>query len=308
MPVGGGRKVLAPGISCSVVHPRHVLKLIAWLACLHLSPSSCNLWTPLRWLVYFAKSAYPRPLSRSESTQFVDGGVVSTRPPASGDPSWQASELAHVPFPHHDTTLGAAFAATARRHPDRPAVVTADRQFSYAELATMAGGIAARLADVPVHDADPHPRPFPGTAPVPPRVGLLLDHGADMVAAILGGLAAGWCYVPLDPTYPVERLRTMAAQAGLSVVLTHARHRELAAAVVEALPVTTELVEFDPLPPAPLHVRDVPPDQPAYVLFTSGSTGRPKGVTHSHRSVLHGITNHVNNLQISPADRTSLVT
>ncbi|HLU44082.1 MAG TPA: non-ribosomal peptide synthetase [Natronosporangium sp.] len=233
---------------------------------------------------------------------------MSTRPPASGDPSWQASELAHVPFPHHDTTLGAAFAATARRHPDRPAVVTADRQFSYAELATMAGGIAARLADVPVHDADPHPRPFPGTAPVPPRVGLLLDHGADMVAAILGGLAAGWCYVPLDPTYPVERLRTMAAQAGLSVVLTHARHRELAAAVVEALPVTTELVEFDPLPPAPLHVRDVPPDQPAYVLFTSGSTGRPKGVTHSHRSVLHGITNHVNNLQISPADRTSLVT
>lgn len=226
---------------------------------------------------------------------------------AEEDGAWEAGQPPFVPFPYHDTTLAAAFAAVAQEHADRPAVVTAERELSYAELATAAGAVAARLADLPtVATATPA---MPGlNEALPPRVGLLLDHGAEMVAAILGGLAAGWCYVPLDPTYPPERLRAMATQAELSVILTHSWHRPLAATVAAALPDQVPLVEVDTLPPRQLQVQDVPPGQPAYVLFTSGSTGRPKGVTHSHRSVLHGITNHVNNLRITPADRTSLVT
>jgi amino acid adenylation domain-containing protein len=202
-----------------------------------------------------------------------------------------------APFRYHDATIATAFAEVAAGHIDRPAVLTPDRVLRYGELARAAGGVAARL-----RGTRPQPDPPAG------RVGLLLDHGTDMVASILGSLAAGWCYVPLDPTYPVDRLRVMAAQAGVGVILTHRRHRDLAGAVATAPLPTARVVAVDDLTPAPLEVTDIDPARPAYVLFTSGSTGRPKGVTHSHRSVLHGITNHVDRLRIGPTDRTSLVT
>lgn len=50
------------------------------------------------------------------------------------------------------------------------------------------------------------------------------------------------------------------------------------------------------------------PERPAYILFTSGSTGRPKGVLHTHRSMLHGIANHVRNMKITPRDRLTVLT
>jgi amino acid adenylation domain-containing protein len=199
-------------------------------------------------------------------------------------------------FRHHDSTIAAAFADTAARHAERAAVLTAPAiptqhgrpsgpsVVSYAELAAMAGGIAVALP--------------PGE-----RVGLLLDHGVDMIAAMLGTLAAGRCYVPLDPTYPPPQLRAMCAQADLAAILTHRRHRELA---IELAP--APVIDIGQIPRTALKVNAVDPRQPAYILFTSGSTGRPKGVVHNHRSVLHGVGNHVSNLRIGPADRTSLLT
>jgi amino acid adenylation domain-containing protein len=200
-------------------------------------------------------------------------------------------------------SIGAAFAATAVRCRQQPAVLTACGEVTYGALAGLAGGVAARLGATSAT----------GATTVAPRVGLLLDHGVDMVAAILGALAAGWCYVPLDPTYPVPRLRQMAALAGTRTVLAHPDHRELAAVVVDHLTGdgsghAVEPIDISTVPPAPLVCAPVDPGQPAYILFTSGSTGTPKGVTHSHRSVLHGIANHVTNLGISAADRLSLVT
>ncbi|QSB16305.1 non-ribosomal peptide synthetase [Natronosporangium hydrolyticum] len=222
-----------------------------------------------------------------------------------------------IHFPYRDATLGAAFADVARRYPGRPAVLGPDRSVTYQELAAAAGGIAERLraietghpADRPVDvsGADPRGPALAGRFDLAPRVGLLLSHGEPMIAAILGGLAAGWCYVPLDPTYPPERLRVMAAQSGLSAIVTHSSLRELAAAVAEPVPGAV-VIELDEVAPGPLEITEVAAEQPAYILFTSGSTGRPKGVTHGHRSVLHGLGNHIENFALRPADRTSLVT
>ena len=194
------------------------------------------------------------------------------------------------PRPFPGSTLGSAFAHVADAHSGRPAVIDAQRTWSYAQLAAAAGGVAEGLRRLPGEPAR--------------RVGLLLDHGGDLIAALLGALAAGWCYVPLDPSYPADRLRVMAAQAQLSAIVSHRRYLDQAGEFAAGVPT----VGLEELAPAPLQVSDVDPGQPAYVLFTSGSTGRPKGVTHSHRSVRHGIGNHISNLEIGPGDRLSLVT
>lgn len=203
-----------------------------------------------------------------------------------------------MPLHQRDGTLPAVFGDAARQHAGRTALMEGDREVCYAELAERAGGIASLLQ-------------FDGArAPVAGQpVGLLLDHGTDMVAAILGTLAAGRCYVPLDPTYPQERLRAMLDQAGATVIVTRRLHRPLAEAILPPrLAVVAGIHAVDEIGTAPFHYGPASPTHPAYILFTSGSTGRPKGVVHSHRSVLNGIANHVRNLRLSPDDRLSLVT
>ncbi|WP_431975771.1 AMP-binding protein [Micromonospora haikouensis] len=97
---------------------------------------------------------------------------------------------------------------------DRPALLGDGQPVSYAALAASAGGHAALLAAAGVRPGD--------------RVALLTPHGAPTVAAILGTLAAGAAYVPLDPGFPADRLRHMLAAARVRAVLAAPEHRGLA--------------------------------------------------------------------------------
>lgn len=203
------------------------------------------------------------------------------------------------PFRYRDWTIGAAFGDVVERYPARTAVIDSDGEVSYHALATRAGTIAGLVRSE-----------LAGTAggTTGGSVGLLLGHDRDMVSAILGVLAAGRCYVPLDPTYPARRLADMVQQAGTAMIVTRRRHRRLAEMITSGQRLgAAPAIELDELDPLPLAVSPADPRQPAYLLFTSGSTGRPKGVLHSHRSVLHGIDNHVTNLRLGRDDRTSLV-
>ncbi|MFI9558776.1 amino acid adenylation domain-containing protein [Nonomuraea endophytica] len=178
-------------------------------------------------------------------------------------------------------SIPARFLAAARTHPDRPAL----DGLSYAELARRAGRVAAAVRGAR-------------------RVALLLDHGAQTIAAILGTLGAGAAYVPLDPRYPLLRLRRMAALAGADVVLTSPGHLALAGELLEGCRVVdvTALAEESSSGWVP-----VDPDSAAYILFTSGSTGDPKGVVQTHRGVLFQVAAHTNNLRIGPCDRVSVL-
>ncbi|UHQ21816.1 amino acid adenylation domain-containing protein [Lysobacter sp. 5GHs7-4] len=119
-------------------------------------------------------------------------------------------------------------------------------------------------------------------------VGLALDRGPDMLAALLGILKAGAGYVPLDPQFPPERLAYMAADAGLALLLTTREHA--ANFDLRGRPV---LLFDEPAPELATAAttrlgRDehaAQPEDPAYVIYTSGSTGRPKGVVVPHRAV-----------------------
>jgi amino acid adenylation domain-containing protein len=143
------------------------------------------------------------------------------------------------------------FAAQAARTPDAVALVHGTRGVTYAELAARAGGVARRLRDL-------------GVGPEI-RVAVCLERSPELIAALLGVLAAGAAYVPVDPAYPADRRRFMVEDSGAAMVLG------------------PEVAE---IPPADWEETEVTPNNLAYVIYTSGSTGRPKGVAVEHRSAV----------------------
>ncbi|MGD0603557.1 MAG: amino acid adenylation domain-containing protein [Streptosporangiaceae bacterium] len=180
--------------------------------------------------------------------------------------SWNATAGRYPAQP-----LSSLIAAQAARTPDAAAVRQAETgaAVTYRELDRRAGQIASWLA---ARGAGP------GTL-----VGVCVERGPDMMAALLGVLKSGAAYVPLDPDYPRQRLALMIGDADLKLAVTHAStapRLPLDGAELLVLDVG-ELAGPDADPP-PAH-----PDELAYVIYTSGSTGRPKGVEISHRALVN---------------------
>ncbi|MEU4680991.1 amino acid adenylation domain-containing protein [Micromonospora sp. NPDC023737] len=179
-----------------------------------------------------------------------------------------AAQGESLPWP--DATLAELIVAQAARTPDAVAVRQWDDRLSYRELLDRAGGVAAALRARGVGRQN--------------RVGVCGQRRPELVATVLGVLLAGACYVPLEPGGPRRRLREIAADAGVTVVIGDAAETEFAGVSgIEALGLP------GPAPLAPCPAR---PEDLAYVLFTSGSTGRPKGVLTTHRNLvefLHGV-------------------
>jgi amino acid adenylation domain-containing protein len=180
-------------------------------------------------------------------------------------------------------SVPARFAEQVARHGNRPAVI-GPVVWTYNDLAGAAGAVAKAV---------------PGSV-----TALLLPHGPHMMAAILGTLAAGSAYVPLDPAYPADRLAYMAADCGADAILADRSTMDLALRFAGTRPV----VDIGRLDPAPLPEKHIEPDAVAYVLYTSGSTGRPKGVVQNHRNVVFAATNHINNFRLTPDDRVGVLT
>lgn len=133
-------------------------------------------------------------------------------------------------------------------------------------------------------------------------VGIAMERSLDVVVGLLGILQAGAAYVPLDPSYPAERLTYMLADSQVAALLTHE-------ALAEPLAFTGPTLCLDRDWPAIAAYPSTPPpgaftaQQLAYVIYTSGSTGRPKGAGNSHA----GLRNRLQWMQeaygLTPADR-----
>ncbi|MGH3381787.1 MAG: amino acid adenylation domain-containing protein [Actinoallomurus sp.] len=180
------------------------------------------------------------------------------------------------------------FAGQAARSPGAVALTFEDRSLTYAELDARAGAVARALRDA--------------GAGTESRVGLCTGRGAEAVAALLGVWKAGAAFVPLDPAYPEARLRFMAADAGLSAVVTDLAHRDLAALLPpESAPIVLEHVLAEP----GTGEEPVRPDpgRLAYVIYTSGSTGEPKGVAVSHGSLARHVAAARELFGLAEADR-----
>jgi amino acid adenylation domain-containing protein len=178
-------------------------------------------------------------------------------------------------FEGADALAGTLVAEQAARGPDRPAVSMPSETWTYAELLRHATGLARRLRELGVEPDS--------------RVAISAEPSAHLVAATVGVWLAGAACVPLDPSYPPERLAFMASDSGARWLIT-TRPDD---------PVAPGLVVVDPLRDARAGhpAVSVPgghpsaaggsPDQLAYVVYTSGSTGRPKGVAMTHRALVN---------------------
>ena len=189
-------------------------------------------------------------------------------------------------------SIPARFEQQVGRYGDKVAIQTESVSLTYAELNRKANALAAQLVSQLGAAND--------------RVGLLFEHGADMVVGILGALKAAKAYVPLDPEHPEARLRYMSGDSGARALVTHSRNMALAERLFGN---TMPIVNVDALvvdEAASRFVLRAGPEDAAYVLYTSGSTGQPKGVLQSHRNVLHYLRRYTNHLHIGASDRQAL--
>ncbi|WP_164002945.1 amino acid adenylation domain-containing protein [Pyxidicoccus caerfyrddinensis] len=180
------------------------------------------------------------------------------------------NDTSHVP--HTPVLVHRPFEAQVRRTPNAVAVSDGTRSLTYAELDARANQLAHHLVELGV--------PAGGT------VGLCLDKSLDMAVAVLATLKAGAAYLPLDPTYPADRLAFMLDDARAPVLLTQSHLRSAVPANTGALRVCLD-TEAELLSRQPTHApaRDVSPESNCYFIYTSGSTGRPKGIVMSHRAL-----------------------
>ncbi len=174
-----------------------------------------------------------------------------------------------------DATLAARLAAPAARTPDAVAVVFGETRLTYGDLAARAARVGRRLRAGGARPAD--------------RVGLSLDRSPELIVGLLGTLAAGGTYVPIDPAYPEERQAFLRQDAGLVAMVDR-----------ETLGAGELAGSAPPSESAGL-------DAPLYAIYTSGSTGRPKGAVVRERAFVDLVDWYVAELGMGAADRLLLL-
>jgi amino acid adenylation domain-containing protein len=232
--------------------------------------------------------------------RLLAGAVEDPRRPLSELPLLSKAERQQLFVEANDTasawpreaSLPELFAAVAAEHADAPAIVSGDEVWSYRRLDQASNHLALHLRQLGVRLED--------------AVGLAMERSPELIVGTLAILKAGGVYVPLDASYPDERLRFMLADTGAQVVLVHESTRERLAALDDGC----ALVDVSEPASSPLQSLPTLPSLGgaalAYIIYTSGSTGRPKGVAVPHRAIVR-LVRETNFVRLGPGDRTGHV-
>jgi len=182
--------------------------------------------------------------------------------------NWNAATLPVPDYP----SIHALFEENAARHSEQLALVWQDQRLTYGDLNRRANQLANHLRSLGLEKQQ--------------LVGICMQRTTEMVVAMLAVLKSGSAYVPLDPDYPQDRLKTILEDARVAAVCTEKQHCALLKGVPARLILLDEERESIDVASAEQPRSNCNRNDLAYVLFTSGSTGRPKGVAIEHRSVL----------------------
>ncbi|WP_446033163.1 amino acid adenylation domain-containing protein [Pseudomonas frederiksbergensis] len=174
-----------------------------------------------------------------------------------------------------EQTIHGLFEAQVERTPEAVAVIHDGQSVSYRELNNRANRLAHHLRKQGVQPDS--------------RVAICVERSAEMVVGLLAILKAGGGYVPLDPSYPLDRIAYMLEDSAPAAVLTQAGTRGLLSHVQVPL-IDLDRASWNDESVSNPVVEELTPAHLAYVIYTSGSTGLPKGVMIEHRNTVNFLT------------------
>lgn len=223
-------------------------------------------------------AAYTDLLRRLARGEWTTRAVPIVRAPTVRAPAVPApAPVAALP---RAARLHDAFFAAAARDPDATALVTADGEVSFGELAGRALAVAGGLRAAGAGRGD--------------LVAVVLPRGADQIAAVLGAVAAGAAFVPVGVDQPPARRAAIVENAGVKLAVAG-----------DSGPGTAAVADLLSAPPLAEPASDG--DDLAYVIYTSGSTGTPKGVEITHAAALNTVVAINERFGVSHADRALAV-
>ncbi|MES2353269.1 MAG: AMP-binding protein [Pseudomonadota bacterium] len=189
-----------------------------------------------------------------------------------------------------EASVFARFCQVVERNASAIAVRDLEGALNYDQLMALVLRISATLTQ----------QLSPGTP-----VAIALPIGRFYPAAMLGALAAGMPYVPLDLGFPAARLNHILTHAGATALVTDAAGVRTLGPM---MPKGTQLIDIHTLPaPQTGFHPTAGPDDIAYIIYTSGSTGTPKGVFQNQRGLLHDVMQYINSIHLSERDRCTLL-
>jgi amino acid adenylation domain-containing protein len=205
---------------------------------------------------------------------------------------YQALNASAQPYPHHKA-LHQLIAEQAQATPHYLALKFRNTEFTYAALDKKANQLANYLRYQGVQAAD--------------VVAIAVERSPELMIALLATMKCGAIYVPLDPTYPQDRLEFMLTDSVAKFVLSSAQTAPAFATSAQTILIGTALSEAASYSDQEPSVR-VSSEQILYILYTSGSTGKPKGVQITHRNVVNFLCSMRQEPGIIAADKLLAIT
>jgi len=186
----------------------------------------------------------------------------------------ELSRLKGMENPVTNCLIQKFFEDQAVSRPDKDAVISGAGALTYKELEERSNQVANHLIALGVKGGD--------------VVGICLERSAEMIVSVLGVLKAGCCYLPMDPSFPDDRIKYMFEDSGARVLISQKSLKSKFLNFSDALVILTdtdnETIARQSAEKPALHINNM---SPAYIIYTSGSTGKPKGVIVHHKSVVN---------------------
>ena len=238
-------------------------------------------------LIDFECLTQPRPHQTVETKPALASKLAQTATP----PDIQRQTLLPA-IPVTNDTLVSIFQSAVEKHRDLPAVIKGDSTLSYAELDRSSTQWSHYLQQQGIQVGD--------------RVCILMSRSTELVTALIAILKAGAAYVPLDQTYPVDRLNMIIEDADPSIIITNNDCEPILGelstnAIILNWESNNKKAETKPTSPLDININI---NDNAYILFTSGSTGRPKGVAMPHSALANLVLWQLEDMPMTAKQRT----
>ncbi|SFJ94446.1 non-ribosomal peptide synthetase, partial [Thermoflavimicrobium dichotomicum] len=189
-----------------------------------------------------------------------------------------------VDYPR-DKTIQQLFEEQVEKTPEQVALIYQGESITYQQLNKMSNQLARALKKKGVQREQ--------------IVGIISERSFDMIVGLLGILKAGGAYMPIDPTYPADRIEYMLEDSGIRLLIV--QKEEMIPAYYQGEVVLLSDPQWQEESGTNLEIENTASDL-AYIIYTSGSTGKPKGILTTHRNVVRTIKNN-GYIEITEDDR-----